>query len=795
LGLVPASHCTASHTADDMTEEDNKLVPRLNGSNGALDVVPMSARLPAWDTSPRQPHLYDYLLILRKHQWLILSFTLAVVTIVAIATFRMQPVYVATSRIEIDRENSNILPFQGMDSYDYMSDLENYIETQSKVLTSETLALQTIRKSGLLDRPEFASTNGPSEAVALGSLANQKRPPELGGFLGSLSVKRVPLSRLMDVSFESTDPELAARIVNAHIQAYIDQNSHSRFESTTKASSWLGDQLDELRIKVQKAEDALIAYERQNQIWTLDDKQNITTQRLADVNHQLGEAQSDRMRKESLFQFATNGKLDAVPQIRSNGSYTELDRKRAEAAAQYAELLAQYGPNFPRVQRLQTQMKGLDEAIEKEKRNIIAALESDYREASNRETLLTKALDQQKVEAGQMAGKMVEYNILKREAEAEKTLYEGLLTKLKEAGISAALRSNNIRVIDPAMIPSYPVRPAKARNVALAFLVGLVGGIGLALIREYMDNTVKSPDDVETLTRLPSLAVVPQFGLSNGNGTRKKLLRSFASNGHDKRIELVAEHLPKSQMSEAFRALRTSLLLSRADHPPQVILVTSALPREGKTTAAANLAVTLAQLGDRTVVVDADLRKPGVGRLLNLGSGKYAGLTSYLAGVSSLDLVIVPHPTIPNLDAIPTGPLPPNPADLLSSHKFVEAIAELRTKYKFIVIDSPPVMAATDAVILSVQTDGVLLVVRSGETPKEAFTRTRDLLVSVKCNILGVILNAVDAHAPDYYYSYRYYPYSYGYGPQEPVENLHDQEAEPVTESSARDRDDDSQVL
>jgi len=310
-----------------------------------------------------------------------------------------------------------------------------------------------------------------------------------------------------------------------------------------------------------------------------------------------------------------------------------------------------------------------------------------------------------------------------------------------------------------------------------------------------MDNTVKSPDDVETLTRLPSLAVVPQFGLSNGNGTRKKLLRSFASNGHDKRIELVAEHLPKSQMSEAFRALRTSLLLSRADHPPQVILVTSALPREGKTTAAANLAVTLAQLGDRTVVVDADLRKPGVGRLLNLGSGKYAGLTSYLAGVSSLDLVIVPHPTIPNLDAIPTGPLPPNPADLLSSHKFVEAIAELRTKYKFIVIDSPPVMAATDAVILSVQTDGVLLVVRSGETPKEAFTRTRDLLVSVKCNILGVILNAVDAHAPDYYYSYRYYPYSYGYGPQEPVENLHDQEAEPVTESSARDRDDDSQVL
>src|SRR2546422_2355682 len=207
------------------------------------------------------------------------------------------------------------------------------------------------------------------------------------------------------------------------------------------------------------------------------------------------------------------------------------------------------------------------------------------------------------------------------------------------------------------------------------------------------------------------------------------MLKSGSGNGTESGLELVAQHLPKSQMSESFRALRTSILLSLADHPPQVILVTSALPREGKTTAAANLAVTLAQLGDSTVIVDADLRKPGIGRLLNLGGGKYAGLSSYLAGVSSLDLVCVPHPTIPNLVAIPTGPLPPNPADLLSSHKLADGIAELRTKFKFIVIDSPPIMAATDAVILYLPADGVLLVVRSGETPKEAFTRTRALRV------------------------------------------------------------------
>ena len=775
-------------------DEENKLVPHGNGSNGAVELVSVSHR-PVWELSPREPHLYDYLLILRKHQWLILSFMLAVVTIVAIATFRMQPVYVATSRIEMDRENSNILPFQGADSYDFMMDLENYIETQSKILTSETLALQTIRNGGLAARPEFSSPGGPSEAVAIGSLANQKRPPELGEFLGSLSVKRVPNSRLMDVSFESTDPQLAARVVNVHIATYIEQNFRSRYEATTRATTWLADQLGELKVKVQRAEDARIAYERQNQIWTLDDKQNITTQRLGDVNKELTEAQSERMKKESLYQFAKAGNLDAVPQVQSNSALVDLLKKRTETSTQYADALSQYGPNFPKVQRLQAQLKEADDSIEREKKKILDVLESDYQEVRQREVLLTQRLDQQKAEANQMAEKLVEYNILKREAEANKSLYDGLMTKLKETAISQGLRSSNIRVVDPAMIPSTPARPAKARNVMLAFLVGLVGGIGLALLREYLDNTVKTPDDVETLARLPSLAVVPQFADSNGTAKKQRLLQGLAANGHDKRIELVAQHLPKSQMSEAFRALRTSILLSQADHPPQVILVTSALPREGKTTAAANLAVTLAQLGDRTVLVDADLRKPGVGRLLNLGSGKYAGLSSYLAGVSSLDLVTVPHPSIPNLAAIPTGPLPPNPADLLSSHKFADAITELRTKYKFIVIDSPPVMAATDAVIVSVQTDGVLLVVRSGETPKEAFTRTRDLLNSVKCRILGVVLNAVDSNAPDYYYSYRYYPYSYGYGPQEAADASHDENSESVTQRTSRDRDDDSEAL
>jgi succinoglycan biosynthesis transport protein ExoP len=790
-----------------MADEFN-LVHDVPASAATVDIVPqqLSSMRPAWDMPAREPHLWDYLLILRKHQWLILSFMLAVVTIVSIATFRMHPVYVASTRIELGRENANILPFQGTDSYDYMLDLENYIETQSKILTSETLALQTIR-SGILTGVGGPDTQ--SDAIATGSLANQKRPPELGAFLGSLSVKRVPNSRLMDISYEAGSPELAAQVVNAHIRNFIDQNRRSHYDATTAATTWLTDQLDELKIKVKNSEDARLDYERKNQIWEVDDKQNITTQRLSELNRQLIDAQSDRMKKQSMYDFAKQGDADIVPQIRDSASVQDLLKRRSDVNGQYAEALAQYGPNFPKVQRLQSQMKEMDQNLEREKKAVVARLGSEFHEAQQREELLNRTLEQQKTEANLMSERMVQYNILKRDAEADKALYDGLLTKLKEAGISSALQSSNIRVVDPAMIPSAPARPAKMRNVTLAFLVGLVGGVGLAILREYMDNTVKTPDDIETLSHLPSLAVVPAFQDSEGDAPRRRSLADSLGNGHSRHVELVAQHLPKSQMSEAFRALRTALLLSQAGHPPQVILVTSALPREGKTTAAANLAVTLAQLGDRTLLIDADLRKPGVGRLLNLNGNKYAGLSSYLAGVSSLDLVTVQHPAIPNLSAIPTGPLPPNPADLLSSHRFAEAIAELRTKFKFIVIDTPPVMAATDAVILSVKADGVVMVVRSGETPKEAFTRTRDLLMSVKCRLLGVVLNAVDSTAPDYYYSYRYYPYSYGYGPQESGSDSHsDDDAdqnEPETAFAGsaahgshrrhRERDDDIQQL
>ncbi|HEV2174759.1 MAG TPA: polysaccharide biosynthesis tyrosine autokinase, partial [Nitrospira sp.] len=683
---------------------------------------------------PRETHLLDYLMVLRKHRWLIVSFLLSLVTVVTIATFRMQPVYEATTRIEIDRENTSFLPFAGNDPYDVFQDLEDYIETQSKILVSETLAVQTIKSLNLDQdarfggRPQFSGTL----EVMSPKIGAQSPPPALGAFLGGLSVKRVPNSRLLDIAFSTTDPKLAAAVVNAHVSNFIEQNFRSRYEATTQASNWLANQLDELKGKVEASEDARIKYERDNQIWTIDEKQDVTTQKLADLNRDLTEAQADRINKQAVYELAETGNYDAIPSVRESPVIQETLKRQGELNDQYTEALNQYGPKFPKVLRIEAQLKDIQELIANEKKNVGTQIEAEYRASRERELLLQRALDQQKNEAAAMADKMVQYNILKREAEANKQLYDGLLQKLKEAGITAGLRSSNIRVIDPALVPTTPSRPNKSRNIFLAVLVGLVGGIGLALIREYLDNTVKNPDDVESLSRLPSLAVVPAFDSPDADGTGRlpKLLRG-AGNGPQERSAMLSHFEPQSQVSEAFRALRTSLLLSQPDRPPQTILVTSALPHEGKTTAAVNIGVTLAQLGDNTLLIDGDLRKPGISRALHMCDAENPGLSSYLAGVTPLADVTVPHPLVKNLHAIPTGPIPPNSADLLSSHRLAEMIMELRKQYKFIVIDSPPIMAATDAVILSALVDGVLLVVRSGETPKEAFSRTRELLHSV----------------------------------------------------------------
>jgi polysaccharide biosynthesis transport protein len=754
-----------------MQEDQSKLARRDAAWNDPLAVRAYPAGTSGWASPPmRELHLIDYLIVVRKHMVLVRTFLLTLVSVVAVATFKMKPVYVATAQVEIDRDSSNLLSFQNNQSDGYWYDEDSYIQTQAKVMQSDNLALDTIKSLKLWNYPEFRSN--PQEIATLDDLSDPtqqpvQRPAILSEFLGRLSVQPIPNSNLLQVSFSSQDPRLAAMVVNKHLQNFIDMNYRTRYESAMRASDWLEQQLADFKSRVEKSEDARLAYERQNQIWTVSEGQDLSTQKLADLNKQLTAAQTERMSDEANYLMVRAGQIDSLPQVQSDAVIQDLSKQQDLLRGQYADAMNMYGPNFPKVQRLQAQLDSVAKSIALEKKAVAQEIVTQYNTALRREQLLQRALNQQESASSQQAQKMVQYDILKREADANQQLYNSLLEKLKEAGLSAGLRSNNVRIVDAAMIPPSPARPQKARDISLAVIVGLVGGVGLAFLREYFDNTVKTPDDVENLTHLPSLAIVPALSAGNGHLAPTRMLKTGESrNGREsgRRAALMSNEQPRSEIAEAFRALRTSLLLSRADQPPQVILVTSALPKEGKTTAAVNLAVTLAQLGDRTLLVDSDLRRPGIGKLLGMNGTLRTGLSSYLAGVCDMAGCTYPYPGVPGLSVIPAGPTPPNPADLLSSQRLIDAIEGLRQDYKFVVIDSPPIMLATDAVILSTWSDGVLLVARSGETPKGAFSRAQELLSSVKCRLLGVVLNAVDTSAPDYYY--RYYPY-YGeyYGP------------------------------
>src|ERR1700690_1790396 len=442
-------------------EEAQRLAPRKSAE--PLAILPAPSVLP-WEQMPREPHLLDYFIILRKHQWLILTFLLTVVTVVTIASFKMKPVYQAAARVEVDREQQNVVPFQGPSSYDEFMDMENYVETQAKILQSETLALQTIKAMDLGRYPEYGGVAN-SLAWTHGALS-QKRPAILGAFLSRLTVKRVPNSRLIEVGFEAEDPQLAAQIVNSHLQSYIEQNFPSKYDATTQASNWLTAELEELRIRVEKSEDARIAYERANQIWQIDEKQDITTQKLADLSKAVTDAQTDAAQKEALYRMAISGNVDALPAARTNDVISALVKRKSDLDESYAEALDQYGPNFPKVLRLAAQQKEVDDNLASARKTMVESVGVEFDTAKTHVELLQEALDKQKAEANDLAEKLVQYHILQHDAESKKKLYDGLLQKLKEAGITTGLRSTNIRVVDPALAPASPSRPQNVIRVS-----------------------------------------------------------------------------------------------------------------------------------------------------------------------------------------------------------------------------------------------------------------------------------------------------------------------------------------
>jgi succinoglycan biosynthesis transport protein ExoP len=720
------------------------------------------APLPAQDSVLR-----EYLRVLIKRKFVVLSAIVVIFLMILIATLRMVPIYDVAGSIAINKLDPGLITFkdsQGSGDYYDPADLD----TEVRILKSDLLALQVIKQLNLDKRPEFGGTgNVPSPntlPLTTDSLqADSARTTALlGMFKSSLRVTLQPNTRVIEIHYASPNKELAATIVNTLVNTYVEQNFKTKFESTMQASDWLSKQLVDLQMKVETSQEKLVKYQKDHSILGLDEKQNIITEKLDELNKELTQAESDRMTKEALYRLTQGGDPDAIASARSSapgesgatstsGLLDSLRAKHADLKIQIAELSTQFGPSYPKVAQLNNQLKETDNQIQVEIRKIGVHVRNDYLAALERENMLKAAMDNQKHEANKLNESAIEYTLLRRDVETNRQLYEGLLEKLKEAGVTAGLRSNNVKVVDVARVPMAPSEPNLPRNLAFALLLGVTSGIGLAFLLENLDNTVRTPEQAQIIAALPALGMIPLGSKRPSSEDNSRKLSVAASK---EAVELVTQSRPQSQMAESYRALRTSLLLSSLGAPPKVIMVTSAMPQEGKTTTSINTAIVLAQKGVRVLLVDADLRRPGVHKALGMGSR--SGLSNVLTGSADVQQAITRSPLIPSLYVLPAGTSPPNPAELLASANMRDLIETLSSQYDHIVIDTPPTLSVTDAVVLSTRADAVVLVIRSGRTTKQALRRARELLVRVNARVTGVLLNAVDLSSPDYYYYYEY---------------------------------------
>jgi len=713
---------------------------------------------------PQDNGLLQYWPILRKHRWTIAATAIIVVTLATVVTLRTTPIYDATGRIAVGHENNDVLGFKSSgegfsseDDYDYTIALD----TQIKILQSDAIALATAKALQLDQMPPFATPANPNDPLAAPSVDPRKEAALMGFIQGGLKLAVVPKTRIIEIRFSNPDPQLAARVVNTLVNVYVEQNFKTKFESAMQTSDWLSKQLSDLQLKVETSQEKLVQYQKEHGILGIDEKQNIVTQKLDELNRELTAAEADRIQKESRYRLTGSGNPELIANMDSNALLPVLRKQEADLRTQIAQAEVQLGPAHPRIIELNSQLRQVQSSERQEVDKLAGRIKTEFQAASQRESMLRAALEGQKQAANKLNENAIEYSLLKRDVETNRQLYEGLLQKLKEASVSAGLKSSNIRVVDVARVPLAPARPDKRRNILLSLAMGLLGGVVLAFLLEAVDNTVRTPEQAQALSNLPALGIIPASHMAALRFRSQRALLAKSGTSRET-VELVTYRRPKSDISESYRALRTAILLSASGSPPRVMLITSALPQEGKTTTSINTAVTLAQKGARVLLVDADLRRPSIHKVFNIKPK--VGLSTILTGSSKLENTITHVPQLPNLFLLSAGPPPPHPAELLGSNLMKQLISQWREQYDHVLFDTPPALSVTDSILLSVDMDAVVLVIRSGNTTKAALRRTRELLGQVNARVLGVVVNAVDVDSPDYYHYYYYGSKYGGYG-------------------------------
>ncbi len=715
-----------------------------------------------------QVSLLEVWRLLNKQRFVILVVTILSIAGAAWHAFRTQPLFESVGRIEIQPQQTPNIGIQQVIEQSQAGGESTALQTEVRILQSDSVLFQTGQSLNLIDRVRAAETTGKNEKKPAPSPASEITPSErraVIGFIRSrLSVTAINGTNLVEIRYRDFDPRFSAAVVNRMVETYSDEDLHSRYERTMHVSGWLQTQLENLQSEAKNAQQQLVDYQKAHNIVGTDENSNLTIQTLEQLSSSVDNAEADRIMKEARLRDFDSMSPNLVAVMGDNPGVATLRTQLETLEAQQAQLSAKYGAKHPKILDIQRQIKNIQAQIDTEVALARRQIRDEYEGAYGAEQSLRKRLGAQEEAAYKLNEGAAQYAILRNQAELTRDLYDTLQMRLKEATVMAGLSATKITVVDAAQVPDLPVGPRKALILGMGLLGGLLGGCVLAFLIESIDDRLQTSDEVETVAMLPSLAAIPHFHSETDKKRNGRATSEGDAGTSHLSPQLVAVRDPKSISAEAYRNLRSSLLLSSIDNPPRTIVVTSAFPGEGKTTTAINVAIVLAQRGEKVLLVDADLRLGKLAAVFGLASSNI-GLTTVLAEPGVHLNIPAPLLELPTLHVLPTGPRPPNPAEMLSSIRMGEQLRQWSQEYDRIVLDTSPLLAVSDTQSMAVYADSVVLVTRARMTRKRALLRARDLLIRINAPLAGVVVNDVDQRLENFYtHHYGAYGYQYGYG-------------------------------
>jgi capsular exopolysaccharide synthesis family protein len=692
--------------------------------------------------------LSHYLWILRRHRWRILGFICGCVAATIIVSGRLTPIYESTVTVDVDRDMPSSVV--GQDAARMPSnDSDQFLATQVKLIQSDSVLRPVAQAYHLISLPKDAARD--SER-----LRKAENAPVI---LKQLKVSRMPNTYLLLISYRSPDPDLAASVANGVAQSYVEHIYNIRFRSSASLASFMEKQIEELKAKMERSSGALAQFERELNVINPEEKTSILSARLLQLNTEYTNAQTDRVRKESAWKSVQSGSLEAAQVSTQGENLKTLSQKLEDARQKFADIQTHYGTNHPEYRKAAVQVEEIERQLSDSRQNAAQRVEVEYNEAVSREAMLAKTVSETKADFDRINARSFEYQARKREADADKTLYEELVRKIKEAGINAGFQSSAIRIADPARASNRPVFPNTILNALLAVFFSTALGIGTAIMSDTLDKSIRDTEQIASLFKTEVLGSLPQVK------TWRRRLAAAHSGGSGNGSLIVADRSQPGErgvsgFEEAVRTLRNSILLGSFDRPLRTLMITSAAPSEGKTTTAVHLAIAHAQQKHRTLLIDCDMRRPGVHA--KLGISPQSGLAAVLQNAVQWRESLVKLADLPDLDILPTGPTRRHAADLIGA-RLPRILEEASPDYDLILIDSPPILGFPEPLQMAAAVDGVVLVALAGQTNRAAVGAALTTLQRVRANVVGLVLNEVTKDASDSYYYYGYYGKYYRY--------------------------------